>query len=310
MDQKISHYNSFRELLTQVVNGDIDDTLHKSSLASIHRDREFTGTKSFEDALDIASNGWPEGMEQIKKYTTTYTKLWQKFFPQQDFGSEMRQQESGAIIVMDEFLKGSPDCMLDFHPDEESDDKLKGSKLQRMIVNACCNCHIDINAIYQRGALLAALVNSMELSGFNVEIIVVWQVDSSRYSSGETQSLRYTLTLKKFQDFLDVDQLAFTLAHPSMLRRFIFRLIEQEPSKYTKNYVGHGYGVTMDIPEEDVAKYGIEYGGQLKQGNLYFKYMDNNYGEAQLVEQCTAIVKEHFTEVDMNAKPKEDKKGN
>jgi hypothetical protein len=48
------------------------------------------------------------------------------------------------------------------------------------------------------------------------------------------------------------------------------------------------------------------YGGELKNGNMYFKYMDNNYGEKQLVEQCTAIVKEHFTEVDMNKKPSKD----
>jgi len=305
MNLKTSHFNSFRQLLEQVVNGDREDSIPRTSLASIRHepDRHFTATRTMEDALDIAHNGWPEGRKQIEIYTKEYTKLWQKFFPQQDFGSEMKQQETGSIIVMDEFLKGSPDCMLEFNPNEESDDKLKGSKLQRMIINACCNCHISTEAIYQRGALLAALVNSMELSGFNVEIIVVWQVDSGGWRSNVQQQLRYTLTLKKFQDFLDTDTLAFTLAHPAMLRRMIFTLIEQEPKNYVDNFVYSGYGHTTDIPDNDVATYGASYGGELKNGNMYFKYMDNNYGEKQLVEQCTAIVKEHFTEVDMNKKP-------
>jgi len=310
MDLKVSHFNSFRQLLEQVVNGEREDSIPKTQLASIRHESSsgsWTGTRTFEDAIDLANNGWPEGRKQIEIYTKEYTKLWQRFFPQQDFGSEMRQQESGSIIIMDEFLKGSPDCMLDFNPNEESDDKLKGSKLQRMIINACCNCHISIEAIYQRGALLAALVNSMELSGFNVEIVVVWQVDSGGGWGRESknQQLRYTLTLKKFQDFLDTDTLAFTLAHPSMLRRLIFTLIEQEPKRYVDNYVYSGYGTTTDINDNEVAKYGASYGGELKNGNMYFKYMDNNYSEKQLVDQCTAIVKEHFTEVDMNAKAKD-----
>lgn len=304
LDQKISYFNSFRDLLTQAVNGSPDDSIPPTSLASKeHGNATFYGTHSFEDAIDIANNGWPEGRAQIEKYTKEYTKLWQKFFPQQDFGAELKQQESGAIIVIDEYLKGSPDCMLDFNPNPELDDKLKGNKLQRLIINGCCNCHISIEAIYQRGALLAALVNAMELSGFNVEIVVIWQVESWR----KEQELRYTLTLKRFQDFLDIDALAYSLAHPSMLRRLIFALIEQESKHYVDNFVYHGYGTTTDIPAEDIPTFGRNHGGELKHGNMYFKFMVTNYDEKQLVEQCTAVVKEHFTEITMNKKDDEDK---
>lgn len=297
---KISHFSSFKQLLEQISSKETCDALRNNELVSIERNEYFTGTKTFEDALDLANNGWPEGNAIVTNYTKTYDKMWQKFFPQQDFSLETQVQESGSIIIMDEYLKGSPDCMLDFNPDPEKADKFGGCKLQRIIVNACCNCHVVIETIYQRGALIAALVNSMELSGFNVEIIVVWQV-----ARGNKQ-LRYTLTVKKFQEFLDIQTLTFVLAHPSMLRRLVFRLIEQEPADYATLFVRDAYGYTQDIDEESILKFGIEYGGQLKLGNMYFSFVDLSYNEQQLVDQCVATVKEHFTEITMNQRRGDD----
>lgn len=291
---KHTHYNSLNSLITQVVNGEPAECLRPSQLESKNGSAYFTGTASMVDCLSVAQNGWEEGRKMIDKYTKEYNTHWAKFFPQQDFGSDLKADVSGSIINIDAYIMGDPECMLDFSPNEDKPQEAKGQKLQRIIVNACCNCHVKIETIYQRGSLIASLVNSMELSGYNIEVILVWQVDH-----GGLQ-LRYTLTLKNFQDFLDVDKLAFAVAHPSMLRRFIFALIEQEPTEYAKPYVEGSYGYTSEITEADIVSYGASYGGQLKHGNMYIKFIDNNYAEAELINQTTQVVKDHFTEVTMN----------
>lgn len=159
---------------------------------------------------------------------------------------------------------------------------------------------MNIETIYQQGSLVAALINSMELSGFNVELVVVWNLSESSWGRGGGKQLRYCMTVKSFQQHIDTDRLAFSIAHPSMFRRLIFAAMEQEPDEWAKAFCDNSYGTPTDLNDEAVAKFGITYGGELKHGNMYFKILRNNYSESELIEQCTQIVKDHFTEITFN----------
>lgn len=260
------------------------------------------GTKSWEDCLGIVSNGWEDGRKQVDRYTKQYSAVWSKFFPQQDYGVETQKSEVGSIIVVEDYLTGQPDCMLDFHPDYKKQDKASGQKLQRIIVNCAVSSYMNIETIYQQGSLVAALINSMELSGFNVELVVVWNLEDSSWGRHGSSQLCYALTVKSFQQHIDTDRLAFSIAHPSMFRRFIFAAMEQEPDEWATRFCNNSYGVPHDLLEEDIAKFGVTYGGELKHGNMYFKILRNNYTEKELIEQCTAVVKAHFTEISFNDK--------
>jgi hypothetical protein len=255
------------------------------------------GTYSFEDTLGLISNGWPEGRAIVGRYTQEYGKIWQKFFPSQDYGNHFQPSTQGAIPLVDQVIIGNPENMLEFFPDESLSDKFTGNKLQRMLVSCIVHCGISIETILQRGALIAALINSMELAGFNIELNLSWKTTSGG------MTMLPSLTLKNFQDRLDTDKLAFCLAHSSMLRRVIFAVNELAPKDFAKEWTTSAYGTPTNLDEKQITNWGADIlGGEVqgKKTNMYFKLLDSNYQLDQLVSQCTTVVKEHFTEVSFN----------
>jgi hypothetical protein len=301
-----SHFRNMSSLLDKAVNGECNDNIRPVDRSSRLEREHFTGTKTFEDAVSLATGGWPEGRTIITNFTKQYSGIWSKFFPQQDFGTELSGGVSGSIPQIGEYLIGNPESMLDFTPNEV-ESNLAGCKLQRIILNGAVSCGIGIETILQYGGLIGALVNSMELSGFNIELIICWGGSSSPFmsknkmnSNAEVYS-RYSLTIKEFNQQLDTDKLAFCLAHSSMFRRFIFSLMEQEDDYYCQKLGVPGwYSYPVNILEEEITLFGSEGRGVLKHGNMYFRMLDSNYNLDQLVEQCTAVVKNQFTEVNFN----------
>lgn len=312
MNQITRHFTSLSELLNQATNGEPNEMLRHCDLSSRKENNpEFTGTYRYEDALDLARNGWPAGRDMIEQHTRTYKEIWSKFFPTQDFGQDLTSSVSGSIPMVSDYLLGLPESMLEFTPNEE-ESNLKGCKLQRIILNGGANCSILPEVIHQYGGLIGALINSMELSGFNVELVICWQNGDSFAGVGvpspsDTIRARYSLEIKQFNQKLDIDKLAFCLSHPSMLRRFIFALREQENDEYVEKIVQRSYGYSNNLTQDEIIRFGATaHGGQLKHGNMYFRLIEANYTLDQLAEQCTAVVKEHFTEVNFNQAQNQD----
>lgn len=294
------HFNSLGELIEYIHTNEPDERLGRQEAMSSRSktDASWTGSYTWEDCLSLVTNGWPEGRAIAQKYTTEYGKIWQRFFPQADYANDFKPDIAGAIPMVDKVIEGNPENMLEFFPNENLLDKLAGNKLQRMIVNCRCSCRINIETILQRGSLIAALVNSMELAGFNIELNLVWQ------ATGNSNHVQlHTLIVKNFSDILDIDKVAFCVAHSSMLRRIIFAAEEIAPYDFANSFIGHGYGYPTNLDTTQITSFGADIlGGELggKKTNMYFKKLDSNYTLDALANQCTAVVKEHFTEVNFN----------
>ena len=315
-DYHIAHnkqlFNSFTDLLERVVNDEPHDLIERDRASRDHN-AYFNGTYRIEDALTIATGGWEDGRNKIYQYAKEYGHVWRKFFPQQNFSNKITTDVTGDIVLIEKFLCGDPEDMMTFKPDEENYKRLEKSgngKLQRIILNGVVSSYINIETIFNYGALIAALVQTMEESGFSVELDIVWKFGASHYlpqneeNPNDKTRLTYILQLKRFSETLDVDKLGFCVAHSSMLRRFIFSLMECEAEPFIRNIVMRNYGYPINLTPEEVCKFGASMennGGNLGvEGNMYFRLLDNNYTLDQLVKQCTAVVKEHFTEVSFN----------
>src|SRR6266576_2970505 len=117
---KRTDFDSLTELLNFAVNNPANELIRGEN-ARESRSRSnigFAGTASFEDALAIATN-WPEGRKIIENYTKTYTKLWTKFFPGQDFSNYLAPELGGSIPIIENYISGTPEDMLDFRPNED-----------------------------------------------------------------------------------------------------------------------------------------------------------------------------------------------
>lgn len=307
------YFANLTDLLEKSVQDDPNDLVYRDRVS---RDRNvyFNGTARFEDALDMASNGWEDGRKIIAAYAKEYGHIWRKFFPVQDFTKKTSQAVTGDVVLVENFIAGIPEDMMTFVSDDNIR-KVEGNsngKLQRIILNGSVSHFIRPDTILQYGALIAALVRTMEEAGFSVELNIVWYLGHKCFLGGNKPSpndnvrLMYVLELKRFNENLDIDKLGFCVAHSSMLRRFVFSLMECEDNEFVRQITMENYGYPINLTAEDITSFGgnIENGGKTE-GNMYFRLLDNNYTLEQLVEQCTAVVREHFTEVNFNETDKE-----
>lgn len=290
MKTTTKNFKSFGELISLAIQGSANDNLREVDRISRNNDIEFHGTASFEDAVKLATQGWEEGRKIIQERTKIYKEYWEKFFPRQDYKLRLENNFSGEIPDVSAYIQGHPESMMSFVPDDLASEISSGLRLQRIIINGTVSCYVKLESILIRGALIGALVNSMELLGINCEISVAWS------SAGNTQRVVYSSTIKQFQDVMDLDKLAFSIAHSSMLRRFILSLIEQENDAIIADIQSRSYGYPKELEPDEIINFGTQ---KLTKGNMYVKLLDGNYTEEQLINSLTEVVKLNYTEVKM-----------
>lgn len=268
------------------------------------------GTKTFEDMLSLINRGWPEGMEKVKDLTIKYRNLFSQFFPTQDYQQNMETCITGEVVDIDKYLSGEPENMMHFvQNNEDVTNLVNGGKLQRIIVNCCCNCHIEAKTVYTRNALICALINAMELYGFRVEVSAAFSYTGSSYNLGEQHRQQFFIMVKPFDGDLNLDRITLALAHPSTQRRLIFSLMEEESGDKVHDdiicasFIRNSYGYAVDLTEKEIINFGTGYGGQsmkINSSNLYFNMLNDNYTIEQMVEQCNSKLRDHFKVVSFN----------
>lgn len=207
--------------------------------SSITGDKDFTGTASYEDALHELRHGWREGSMQMREL---HAKVWDtvsRILP----GEAINHDVSGFAVDVGRAVNGEPEDMLCFDLQEAP------RKTIDIMLNCSVSGGVNKSRIIRRGAAVAALVDAMESQGVNVNLTVV---ENCRGSGGATTQIN--VHVKKPEEPLDMDKVAFALAHPSWLRRFVFAFQERQPKKYRDTfgaYENSGYGIPNEVPVED-----------------------------------------------------------
>jgi hypothetical protein len=194
---------------------------------SVENGFKFTGTHSFFEAVAIARDGWKEGRELVEAARAHFEQI---------TGSRVRRlvtvnDVAGFAPDVPAFLTGSPDCMLA----RETEETEGAGKILKIVVQGVASFAISKMEIMRKGALIVALVDALESAGRSVELVV-------DFTSGDTAPNRTSasLTAKRAGEPVEIDRLAFVLAHPSMLRRFAFGVFEKNAAFMT--WAGSGYG--------------------------------------------------------------------
>lgn len=185
------------------------------------------GTSDFSETMKLARDGWAEGREAVEAAIVHFSSV---------IGSKARRtvlahEVAGSSPDVAAFLCGDPENMF---AREYIETETVG-KIIRLVVNGTASAGIDSKEIIKRGALIVALVDSLEMSGFSVEVILTFHGKDAGVSTEQI------ITVKSAGDPVEIDRLAFCIAHPSCFRRLGFSCWEHDPLYMAKHYRS-GYG--------------------------------------------------------------------
>ena len=232
------------------VKGDTD-CKHRVSRKDESKERKpWSGTKSFEEAMKLAELGWAEGATKCKAMTDQLTVV---------LGSMVRVPEvvfdvTGDCMDMGAVMEGCPEhWMSDQESEEEVRDQSHG-RMVRISVNVSAASNVPAEWMVNRAAAIAAFVEIAERSGRVAEIICCEGVDKGKHI--------WSYPAKRVDEPLQMDRLAFSCGHPSMLRRIAFSLQETEPRSIRSRHGFEGgcYGSPADLPKDHSLRGDIHFG--------------------------------------------------
>jgi len=230
---------------------DTDSIMPETSRISKAKTPEYTtwtGTDSLETSIELAHFGWGDGLKKIRKLVKEVKVSFPDIFPRQENSEEIIRSEVGHYE--DPSLEDSPDpmSMLKFKP--KFDELKYGSVLQRIIIESGCSGGISPETIFLRGACVCALIEQLEMYGFRVEVIM--QSTGNAFNTGDTKPGELCVintTIKRFEDHLDIDAIAFSVANPSFERRLMFAVLETMPGDLIEKFsIGNRYGYPHNQP--------------------------------------------------------------
>lgn len=210
--------------------GDKDNLSSKEESESREK---FTGTKSWPAAKELAAKGWDEGRAKV---AAALHAVFESGTCQLATAPAVEYSVGGAFPDVQRYVAGDIEHMVNDGCDDNGQ-----RPIVRFLVNLCASAAVKADAIANRGAAVAALVDQIESGGTRCEIWVT-------SASGKGKKLHAPMICAKAAgDVLDIDTVAFAMGHPSMLRRVFFAMTENDPFTDGEGYEG-GYGSVMDIP--------------------------------------------------------------
>lgn len=176
--------------------------------SSIKGTESFTRSRSWEHCIELAERGDKLVTEQVASAAVKVTF---------EAGPTWEYAPVGAFPCIPAYAAGVPEDM--FVPLE--DGAANSKPIVRIAVNVVCSAFVEPQDIINRGAAVVALIDKIQSEGQRVELIAFCHIEGYRND-------RYlmSVTVKRPEEPIDMDRVAFALAHPSMLRRCFFRAIE------------------------------------------------------------------------------------
>lgn len=216
-------------------------------LSSQEGTESFTGSASLQEACDLAMQGWAECRPEVDALVDDLEEriagvLSDHFVVQHDV--------TGADVNVGLFMSGEPECMMQFVQEPEA----RMGRVVKVLVNGVTNASTPKESILKRGAGVIALVNTLHLMGVGVELWFespIVGTDKRTYST--------VCKLHDSEQPLDIDNVMFALAHPSMLRRLVFSVQERSSTQVKQRAQrGQGYGYCADLALDQVIDFDVK----------------------------------------------------
>jgi len=212
--------------------------------SSLNYDGEgWTGTTDLAENIDLMRKGWPEGTARIVAGVTALAAA------QDDMAPQWAMDVCGAFPDVGAYIAGEVEHM--HNPSMDA----PAAPILRLFVPGSNSASVEPWEIENFGIALLTLIDSLERDGRQIEL--VWQMTalptkparkgSTKRVSAGLPPTSVQVELKRAGDQMDLDRLAYAIAHPAMLRRSCFAVMEQF---YEFADLGSTFGAPLDYPEE------------------------------------------------------------
>ena len=203
----------------------------------------WSGTKTMDEALELARYGWEEGRQHLRQAVGRITL-------DQLVGRrpvvESRLDFAGDEVDIGAYLHSEPEHMVDYQVRQDTH-----GKQAMMYVNASVASNVSSKRIMQRGGALYAAIEALRTEGYSLGLTMVDSTKNNYFS----HYAEYQIPVVQPGEYLDIDTAAFCLAHPAFSRRGVLALNEHEPNdiRYAMGFMaGQGYGeptrMASDLP--------------------------------------------------------------
>lgn len=195
------------------------------------RDSDWAGSRDLNSAVQLGLDGWHDIRPDVD---AMFSRMEEQINMSLGDVFEMRYDYSGDSVDIDRFLMGDPEHMMDY----ECVPSGRMGRVVRVLVNGAASSSVTPEQIKQRGVLAVALIDVLSKLGVGVEL---WLESATEYNDKLHSQL---IKIHSSEERLDIDNLMFCMAHPSMLRRVGFSILERTtwaPAKQCAQ-LGAGYG--------------------------------------------------------------------
>lgn len=236
------HFNSISQMLNVICSRPNNKPM-SSACSSREGTKDFTGTKSWEEAMNLYQYGYIDILEKVKKGTAAVTG---KQAPVNR--NKIVNDVIGYAPHVPNAILGLPNSMIGM---KKVPQKVKTVSI---IYKSTANCDEKASTFVKAGIALLSAINMLELSGIRVSLKLCFECakEGSEYTFA-------TVKIKDYREHLDIQKLCFPVAHPSMFRRFGFKWLETCEGMEQSGWAwGYGQSLTSkdQLPEDVKAQIG------------------------------------------------------
>ena len=231
MINKILYYDNLNEFWLFAMR---DSNAYKKDSRD-NNDLDWYGGLTWKEAKKMAISGWREGMLEIEKYRAKIAPI----ITEKVLRIRQTYSISGYNVDVGAYLSNEPECFIS----REYEERNYPGKIFKLVASISFSAAISPETIIQRGAMICALIDAIEYAGHRVEVVCnnsLSACDSKQCRTGKLKNkgwFEIAVNVKKANQPLEMTDLAFTLAHPAMLRRIMFSVAELEGwSDFIYNY--------------------------------------------------------------------------
>lgn len=220
----VTRYDSLRDLADEGERVTRDDCSSKTVGGNWH------GTATWQQARDLAEGGWSDGGRKLDVALDALRPRVGAAITVNNRLTFMHTPNRPGVLDVGRYAADHPHMMV-------SPIFTATTPVVRIAVPAIWVNWMTEEDILNYGAVAAAVCEVLMSAGYGVEIVAVagWRRTDMSYDVSE-------VVLKQSTEQLDVEDVAFGIAHPAMSRRFIFASGEARPHyKEIGCYNGSGY---------------------------------------------------------------------
>ena len=194
---------------------------------------KWSGTSTFAEAIDLAVKGWAEGCKRLMTAMAAAQSA-------PAFTPALMMDVAGAYPIAALAAAGDPCSMVDLQPVED-----RVRPIVRLVVQRGGSAAYDPEEFMNYGAAVLSYIEGLEAASFRVEIEVAFAANIPPVDH------YLSVIVKRAEDPLEIDRLAYVLTHPAFFRRIGFAVKESTPG-VAEHLHSQAYGYSRSPRPEEV----------------------------------------------------------